>query len=428
MTTKKTITALFIILLFNSCCTKTIIKTQKEIFFENNPDLAKKYTKLEIKSVENEKEHYKYNKFKVSNLLNRIKEEFSDKKDVVDYINLLKTRYAKLFEYDIQYFEAFSEELSENDILYEFIFSDIDKVEFGHLILNNNGELKERFVEGCHNKWPYEVAKVLDKTIKLYGNCSSYLDSGKVIVEEIYSKKTTKEEITFNTAFVRSKGFRFESQKKIKEDLKPFVNIVWHDYNKVMLFDHFEEFWGKNLIQEKQKFDTSFDNVGYDLNSAFTKIPECLNIEDDNNGGFIHHGHAEIIDDVIDGNNTYKISLSLGKNLSISGCNLFSDKDSLTIWIDKKSNLIIKIQEIEYNTLQDSPECNEAVNALSEIAESVLGDEIVSLLEKLYDSKEFGELIQKKITFLYYPFINIGIDSKKLEFNPPSWKHSANEL
>ncbi len=128
-------------------CSATRASTQKECFIKENPIEAKKYTKLNIISFgsweSSRLEEYSY----VTTLLGAVKQEFSEDKDVEDFVDILKERYLKSFDERTEWIKGLSKnDIIEGDEIYLFEYVTEQILEYGVLVLNDC-KIRKRFVD-----------------------------------------------------------------------------------------------------------------------------------------------------------------------------------------------------------------------------------------------------------------------------------------
>jgi hypothetical protein len=281
-----------------------------------------------------------------------------------------------------------------------------------------------------------EVKRILDKTISLYAHCSSYKDSGKVVVEEKYRTKTDITEVAFNTAFIRNKGFRLITQKVYRKDWEPDIDIIWYDYKGVKLYDPSLKLLRKTSVTSKDKMEISPSMTGGNFDSPFLKIPDLLNIVDDTKGGFIPtHVEASIANDMLDSQHVFKITFPLGSSTSTANDSVEPEtieKRSMTIWLDKSSSMIIKIEEkkeikpvkdLTHNNATRGDDIDEKALGikLKKMLEKGQDKEIVKVMDDLKDkdNKSKGPLLIETRTYFYKPVLNGAVTNSELEFAPP---------
>lgn len=167
---------------------------------------------------------------------------------------------------------------------------------------------------------------ILRQMRQTYASCNTYQDSG--VVNVTYNQNsviTSRDEISFLTAFVRPDRFRFE-YKDLVPDLEPRY-IIWGDGSEVL------SWWDINPgIRTEDSLSIAIAGAtGVSEGSAAT-IPSLL-ISDQVGLYFDITESQRLDDDSVNGFNCYRI-------YGMSG------GDPITLWIDTKTFLIQRIKSL----------------------------------------------------------------------------------
>jgi hypothetical protein len=213
--------------------------------------------------------------------------------------------------------------------------------------------------------------EIMTKVAQVYRDCRSYSDSG--VVKTVFFSKNDKDldEKPFTTAFVRPDQFRFESTSnppKLNVQLplkfKDMKFIIWQKGNDIRTW------W---TIEPGKKKEISLSMAiaaatGISGGAAHT-IPALLMPTEVGGQRITEYGqYKRIADAKLDSANCFCIQGKLNA----------SDSEAITIWIDKTTYLIIRIDE----------------------------------------ANKFPDF-RTESTTTYNPKINITIDKDKLTFNVP---------
>lgn len=140
---------------FTSCCSKTLATSPKELFLKTHVDLAKKYKKLNATSIGSMKNCVEEEYSITSAIFRSIKHKFSTNEEVKNYINLLEQKNLQYYHEKMRGLDRIAnKEIAFGDSLYLFEYYNNpskESYEFGLIILDKNGAIKKRFVEGCIN-------------------------------------------------------------------------------------------------------------------------------------------------------------------------------------------------------------------------------------------------------------------------------------
>jgi RNA polymerase sigma factor (sigma-70 family) len=167
--------------------------------------------------------------------------------------------------------------------------------------------------------------QIVDRMLKLYSDCKSYLDSGtvKTLFVENGGKRTVEE--PFTTAFERPDRFRFEYKETIGDRQMRF--IIWSNAKQV------QTWWDvKPGIDKPESLDLPLGGAAGVSGNSSLNIPQLL--LPDKMGwrrlALTEPKRAE--DGKLDKVECYRVEGKYGGN-------------PITIWIDKKSYLVRRIDE-----------------------------------------------------------------------------------
>jgi outer membrane lipoprotein-sorting protein len=176
--------------------------------------------------------------------------------------------------------------------------------------------------------------QILTRMTKVYANCKTYSDSGSVKTLLVKTGGNTTSKLLFTTAFVRPGRFRFEYTGK--SDNVDDVYIVWCNGKQV------QTWWAvaPGIKREDSLDDALAGAVGVSKGSAQT-IPVLL-LPKEVTGGHLTDempGAKRIEDAKLGKVDCFRIA---GKIVSHTSS---VKSDSATVWIEKKSFLIRRIDE-----------------------------------------------------------------------------------
>lgn len=178
----------------------------------------------------------------------------------------------------------------------------------------------------AQDKKNVSAKEILDRMVSVYASCKSYMDKGRA--KEVYPGARGRVVMKpFTTAFVRPSHFRFEFSEDNERTSQQFV--AWRDNKSI------RSWWS---IQRETKYHEILDEplrnaTGISGSSAIV-VPSML---------FQILGDEHRIQRMTD--------LSFGTEEKVNGRPAYRIqgkdwlKDSLTIWIDKETFLLVKLFE-----------------------------------------------------------------------------------
>jgi outer membrane lipoprotein-sorting protein len=216
------------------------------------------------------------------------------------------------------------------------------------------------------------AGKIIDRMARAYANCMSYQDSGVATTRYVTATRTYATAKPFTTAFVRSDRFRLESQAN-DGSIRPVRTIVWANWKDARPWWNFwssrcdiQTWWDlRPGIEKPASFDLALagqwpDSVAKLLLRGDVQFQKLTQITE-----------AKLAQDGRqDGVECFRVEGKYGKM-------------PLTLWIDKKSYLVRRIDE--------------------------------RLEVHGRDGKDF----HTETTTIYHPAINEKIADKLLAFDPP---------
>jgi hypothetical protein len=192
-----------------------------------------------------------------------------------------------------------------------------------------------------YSQSPLSAREVVAKMADVYAHCNTYRDEGKVITQ-------TGRTVTFITAFQRPASFRFEYFTTPRlQTVEQYV--VWR--NKP---GDAQMWWTIRPHVETKPMPLAIASVTGVSSGSGHNIPRLL--MPDEVTGFSLAGNwmseALPVEEIVDGHASYKIT----------GHYEIGPGETLSVWIDKQSLLIRKLQN-KRETVTYSPEINVPVDA-----------------------------------------------------------------
>jgi len=168
----------------------------------------------------------------------------------------------------------------------------------------------------------FTAKQVLQQMSKTYANCKTYRDSGVVTTLFVQETGNRTVEKPFNTAFVRPDQFRFEYM----DDNSRY--IIWSKGKDV------QTWWDVTPgVQKPESLQLAVGGATGVSSGSAARIPAMLMPDTMNGWGGIHISDAKRIEDgKLDNAECFRLE---GKCFA----------DAITLWIDKKSYLVRRIDE-----------------------------------------------------------------------------------
>jgi outer membrane lipoprotein-sorting protein len=216
------------------------------------------------------------------------------------------------------------------------------------------------------------AGKIIDRMARVYANCKSYQDSGVVTTRYLTDTGDRATAKPFATAFVRSDRFRLESQED-DGSTRPVRVIVWANWKDVRPWWNF---WSNRCdIQTWRDIRPGIEkSKSFDLAVAGQRpdgVPKLLLRGEVQFQKLTQLTEAKLAEDgQLDGVECFRVEGKYGNS-------------PLTLWVDKKSYLVRRIDE------------RLAVHGA--------------------DGKDF----RVEVTTAYHPIIDEKVADKLLEFDPP---------
>ena len=185
--------------------------------------------------------------------------------------------------------------------------------------------------------------QIVELAAQVYAQCDSYRDSGVAATTYTSDEREWTGEKPFTTVFVRPSQIRFEYQDMSAGDPPPSY-IIWADGNDVRTWSDVEP--GVNRPATVSKAIAAAAGVSQGTSH---RIPSMLRPDPSASKSALELNYARRIDDgAVDEFECFRIlgqSIRTPKTLGSGDTGIVLRENSSTIWIDKQSYLVRRVDE-----------------------------------------------------------------------------------